>query len=54
VSFLSLFERGRTETALSRLLSLANVFDRDVSDLLREAHGEEREQAILKEPTGET
>ena len=54
VSFISLFERGRTEIALSRLLSLANVFNRDVSDLLREAHGEEREQAILKEPTGET
>ena len=54
VSFISLFERGRTEIALSRLLSLANVFNRDVSDLLREAYGEEREQAALKEPAGET
>jgi transcriptional regulator with XRE-family HTH domain len=45
VSFISLVERGKTEIALIRLIRLADVFGRQVSDVLVNVDGDEREES---------
>jgi transcriptional regulator with XRE-family HTH domain/uncharacterized cupin superfamily protein len=52
VSFVSLVERGKTEIAVVRLIRLADVFGRQIPDVLASVYGGERENGTVSEASG--